>query len=142
MGLLAGSSSATFTTIKIGLGIRLPAGFRIGPLDGERPRGSFTIGHAGLDAVLQVQGTNRQAITALLTQPALRDHLVAFYEACPYTIVEHNAVIAGGPGLLCGDMGAQVAAVMDLAVAIRKAWAKVQAAPTSDASDDRAAANR
>ena len=46
--------------------------------------------------------------------------------------MDHNAVTAGGPGLLTGDMGAQVSAVMDLAGAIRKAWNHVQASSGED----------
>jgi hypothetical protein len=128
MGTLPGNADVTFTTIKVGLGLRLPAGFRLAPHANPAPRGTFKVGARALDDVVQVQGTNRDAILALLSQPALRDHLVAFYEVCPFTIIEHNAVTAGGPGLLTGDMGAQVSAVMDLAVAFRKAWAKVQRA--------------
>ena len=132
MGTLPGNADVTFTTIKVGLGIRLPAGFRLAPHAQPAPRGAFPVGVRALDSTVQVQGTNRDAVIALLTQPALRDHLVAFYEVCPFTIIEHNAVTAGGPGLLTGDMGAQVSAVMDLAVAFRKAWAQVQRAQGRD----------
>lgn len=132
MGTLPGNASVTFTTIKVGLGLRLPAGFRLAPPSQPAPRGAFKVGVRALDAIVQVQGTNRDAVVALLAQPSLRDHLIAFYEVCPFTIIEHNAVTAGGPGLLTGDMGAQVSAVMDLAVAFRKAWAQVQRAQGRD----------
>jgi hypothetical protein len=132
MGTLPGNAEVTFTTIKVGLGVRLPAGFRLAPPSQPAPRGAFKVGVRSLDSAMQVQGTNRDAVVALLTQPALRDHLIAFYEVCPFTIIERNAVTAGGPGLLTGDMGAQVSAVMDLAVAFRKAWAQVQRAQGRD----------
>lgn len=132
MGTLPGNSSMTFTTIKVGLGVRLPAGFRLAPHAKPAPRGVFKVGVRAVDEVMQVQGTNRDAIVALLSQPGLRDHLLAFYEVCPFTVIEHNAVTAGGPGLLTGDMGAQVSAVMDLAGAIRKAWNHVQASSGED----------
>ena len=126
MGVLPGDRQTTFTTIKVALNLRLPAGFRLAPHAPNPPRGTFRIGVKALDDQIQVQGTNRDQIVSMLTQPVLRDHLAAFYEVCPYTIIENNSVTAGGPGLLTGDMGAQVSAVMDLAVAIRKAWSNVQ----------------
>ena len=126
MGVLPSDKQTTFTTIKVALNLRLPAGFRLAPHSDAPPRGTFQVGVKALDDQIQVQGTNRDQIVSLLTQPVLRDYLAAFYEVCPYTIIENNSVTAGGPGLLTGDMAAQVSAVMDLASAFRKAWEQVQ----------------
>ena len=73
-----------------------------------------------------MQGTNREAVRALLTHPPLRDHLVAFYEACPFTMIEGGQVTAGGPGLLGGDIIEQVKAVNDLAATLRSSWETVR----------------
>lgn len=116
-----------FSTIRVGLGVRLPAGLRIVPKAFSPPtRGEFPTGDAVLDDLIRVQGTNREATQALLRHPQLRDHLVAFYDVCPYTMVEGGQVVAGGPGLLSGDVIGQVAAVDDLAQSFRTAWQAVQ----------------
>ena len=126
MGTVAGEENQTFTTIRVGIGARLPAGFRVVPKGTEASRGSFEVGVPNLDKVVQIVGTGREQVIALLRHPPLRDHLIAFYDVCPYTLIENNNVIAGGPGLMTGDMESQVSAVMDLANAIRSAWATVR----------------
>lgn len=132
MGTVPGADDQTFTTIRVGIGARLPAGFRVVPKGTEGARGSFEVGVPKLDKVVQIVGTGREQVIALLRHPPLRDHLIAFYDVCPYTLIENNNVIAGGPGLMTGDMDSQVSAVMDLANAIRAAWETVR--PNRDGS--------
>lgn len=123
-----------FSTIKVGLGVRLPAGLRILPKAfTPETRGEFATGDPQLDQLIRVQGTNREAIKGLLTQAQVRDHLVAFYEVCPYTMVEGGQVVAGGPGLLSGDVIGQVAAVDDLAETFRTGWRAVTKGSTPGA---------
>ena len=124
-----------FSTIKVGLGVRLPAGMRLLPKAfTPETRGEFPLGHAALDELVRVQGTNREAIRALLLHPQVRDHLVAFFDVCPYTMLEGGQVVAGGPGLLSGDVIGQVAAVDDLAETFRTGWNAVQSKLSGGAS--------
>jgi hypothetical protein len=135
-GPLPENPEMCFTTIRVAIPVRLPVGFRVTPrLAGPQGRGAFLLDEPDLDAVLQVQGTNSTSIKALLRHPALREHLLAFYEVCPFTIIEGGAIVAGGPGLLAGDILQQVSAVQDLARSFRDVWALTQrraARPTSD----------
>ena len=76
--------------------LRLPAGFGLRRTPRIR-RGAPPDRGQGADDQIQNQGTNRDQIVSMLTQPVLRDHLVAFYEVRPHTIIENNSVTAGGP---------------------------------------------
>ncbi len=124
-----------FSTIKVSIGMRLPAGLRVLPRAfSPHSRGEIELGVPKLDEIIRVQGTNREAVKALLTQPAVRDHLLGFYQVCPYTMIEGGQVIAGGPGLLGGDLLGQVAAVDELAGTLREAWSKVDNDPNLKAT--------
>lgn len=127
-GPMPDNPGMSFSTIKVGVGVRLPAGLRVLPRAlSPETRGEIPLNHPPLDNQVRVQGTNREAIRALLLHPPLRDHLSAFYEACPFTMIEGGKVTAGGPGLLGGDIVEQVQAVNDLAAALKSAWETVQA---------------
>ena len=126
-GPMPDAPGMSFSTIKVSAGVRLPAALRVLPraLTPEA-RGEVHLGFPALDEQVRVQGTNREAVRALLTHPPLRDHLVAFYEACPFTMIEGGQVTAGGPGLLGGDIIEQVKAVNDLAATLRSSWETVR----------------
>ena len=127
-GPMPNNPELQFSTIKVGIDTRLPAGFRVVPRAFSPPvRGEIQVGDEQVDEIMQVTGTNREAVTALLTHPPLRDHLVAFFDACPYTMIEGGQVIAGGPGLIGGDLEGQVRAVEELAGSFKDAWTQVSA---------------
>ena len=116
------AQTATRSTIKAAMPVALPTGFRITRRKGEPDDVGILIADKQLAAVLLVQGTNAVAIQRLLRNPELKQTLLQLFEVCPEPSVEGAWVSATGPGIVCGDVEAQVDAVMGVAQTLAQAW--------------------
>ncbi len=114
------------STIKASIPGPMPAGFRIQRKGTLSDYGSIPILDKQLATSMVIQGTNRIAIQRMLRDPKLKEKLLAFFAVCPHPVIERGWVCASGPGLLSGDLQAQLDAVVQVAHALAEAWAPVQ----------------
>ena len=114
------------STIKASIPGPMPAGFRIQRKGTLPDYGSIPVLDKQLATTMTVQGTNRIAIQRMMRDPALKEKLLSFFNVCPHPVIERGWVCASGPGLLSGDLQAQLDAVVGVAHALSETWAPVQ----------------
>lgn len=113
------------STIKVSIASAMPAGFRI-QRKGTLPEyGSVPLLDRQMTIAMTVQGTNRLAIQRMMRSPQLKQTLLGFFDVCPHPVIERGWVCATGPGLLSGDLQAQLDAVVQVAQVLAEAWAPV-----------------
>jgi hypothetical protein len=120
---------STRSSVKAGMPINLPTGFRIDPKGSDEGQWAAIQTHdKQVDLAMVVQGTNQLAIQRMFRDADFKQHILNFVANCPEPRVDGAWVSTGGPGLLCGDIESQVDVVMEVAQAMARAWAPVEEA--------------